>query len=186
MPLGVLSSAVAAGGGAAFELIETKLVSSGTPTEITFTSIPATYKHLQLRIVSRWNAGGSSNIVQLRLNTDTGSNYYYHGLTGDGSNVSSSQSNSATFIQTGQAPPSGVLTNTYGGQIIDILDYADANKQKVVRSLFGQANDYSSHAGLRSGLWNSTSAVTSLSIFGNQGGSYFVTGSRLSLYGIKG
>lgn len=186
MPLGLLSSAVGGGSAGSFELIETQLIGGTSPTSVTFSSIPSSYKHLQLRIVSRWNAGGSSNIVQLRINGDTGSNYSYHGILADGGSISPFNAVAQTLIQTGQAPPSGVVANAFGSQIIDFIDYANTNKNKTIRALIGQHNDYSQHVSFRTGAWYSTSAISSLTIFGNQGGSYFLSGSRLSLYGIKG
>jgi hypothetical protein len=184
-PLGLLSQG---GGGpaGAFEQIETQLIGGTSPTSVTFSSIPSTYKHLQLRVVSRWNAGGASNLVQVRFNGDTASNYYYHDLTANGSNLTSGQSNLATFMQTGDAPSSGVVADAFGVQIIDLLDYSNTNKNKTLRSAFGQHNASQAHSGIRSGIWFSNSAITSITVFGNQGGSFFVSGSRLSLYGIKG
>lgn len=184
-PLGLLSQ----GGGAApsFELIQTQLINGSSPTSVTFSSIASTYKHLQLRIVSRWNAGGSSNDLRMQINGDTTSNYYGHWLRGQGSSVTSGQSNLIAYMQLGNSDPSGVDANTFGVQIVDILDYANTNKNKTIRSFTGRApNGYSQEVGLYSGIRFSTDAVSSLTIYGSQGGSYFLSGCRLSLYGIKG
>ena len=61
--------------------------SSGT---ITFSSIPSTYKSLQIRIFAQSNAGTAARSLYIQTNNDTGSNYVRHDLTGDGSAVEAS------------------------------------------------------------------------------------------------
>jgi len=81
----ILDSGGAGGAGAgAFESIAT-LSGSGVST-VTFSSIPSTYKHLQVRMFGQ-AAGGSGGVVRMRFNGDTGTNYTAHYLTGYGSTV---------------------------------------------------------------------------------------------------
>ena len=57
---------------------------SSTASSITFSSIPQTYTHLQVRGISRNSANVSGDLVQYRLNSDSGSNYFSHWLVGSG------------------------------------------------------------------------------------------------------
>ena len=76
------------GGATAFDSIQTLTPSAGS-TSATFTSIPSTYKHLQIRCISRRNDAGSALGTDLiQFNSDSSANYAWHNLSGDGSTVS--------------------------------------------------------------------------------------------------
>jgi hypothetical protein len=181
--LGILSAAGAGGagpsGGAAYELIESSILLSNTAT-VTFSSIPQDFKHLEIRAISS-NASGSGS-VSLRLNGDTGSNYAQHSLEGNGSLVASSANTSTAQIV---VYPHGVNSASgNGAAIISILDYANTAKNKTIRSLNGVVTTFN-QVGLNSGFRNNTEAITSIALF-HQAGTNFRSGSRFSLYGIKG
>lgn len=182
-PLGLLSQGGGAGGGA-FELIETQILAS-TTTAVTFSSIPAIYKHLQIRITARNTTAAASRPITLRMNADTGSNYAYHNIRGDGSNGSGSVSNSQTSMIIAYSPGSTETANIFAVALVDILDYGSVNKTKSVRSFSGR---YSSetHIDHTGALWNSTSAITSIEVADRSLSSSLAAGTRISLYGIGG
>lgn len=161
--------------------------SSGT---ITFSSIPSTYQHLQIRIISKATRTASfgSNDGYLRFNGDTGSNYTYHRLSGDGSAVSAAGAASQTSMRIARIDQSSYtgLTNTMAVGIIDIHDYANTSKNKTVRYFTGNDtnNVGDGQANLGSGLWMSTNAVSSIEIF--LSGTNYTTSTRFALYGIRG
>ena len=68
-----------------FESIATTTVGSGGTSSIDFTSIPSTYQHLQLRIISRVSNADTGDNIFLQFNGDTSSNYSWHYMEGDGS-----------------------------------------------------------------------------------------------------
>ncbi len=181
-PYGFTRGAAAAG---AMELISTTLLSS-TTSSVTFSSIASTYKHLQIRATARSNYNATLGGFAIRFNSDTGSNYTYHILDGDTVQASSfggsSQTNGLVTLITGNT----ATANAFGAAICDVLDYASTTKNKTVRTLGGRVSTYqNSNIRLGSSLWLSTSAITSITLFDHIGGS-FVSGSRFSLYGIKG
>jgi hypothetical protein len=157
-------------------------VGTGSNDEITFSSIPSTYTHLQIRGIAK--AGTFTAVTNLRFNGDSSSVYTRHRLLGDGSTASATgftgQSQSSFLANSGL--PSA--TNVYAAYIIDILDYANTNKNKTIRVLCGQDSNGSGNIDLSSGLWLNTSAVTSVTVRIN-GGS-FNTPTQFALYGIKG
>jgi hypothetical protein len=166
-----------------YESIQTVTVSTATPS-ITFSSIPATYKHLQIRGLGHWS--GTANTYangQVQLNGDTGSNYAYHRLYGNGSSASADASTSTTKMNTPWFPDD-TYSNTFGSIIVDILDYSNTNKYKTIRSLGGFDGNGSGLIGLFSGLWMSTAAVTSFSI--SLPSYNLTTNSQFALYGIRG
>jgi hypothetical protein len=154
--------------------------SSGT---ITFSSFPSTYKHLQLRGVAIWSS--NFDVLQLRFNGDTGSNYASHHLMGDGSSAIASGLASQSRIRL-SADGYSFSNGVYTPLIIDIADYASTTKTKTVRIFLGaEQNTTPRRVLLASGLWNSTSAITSVSL-STQSASNFTTETLISLYGIKG
>lgn len=167
-----------------YELISTTLITSNT-TSVTFSNLgdySSTYKHLQLRVTTRNTRAVNSNAESMRFNGDTGSNYWNHGMQGDGSSVSS-YGNSGNTFEPIMGAGSTAASNVFGASIVDILDPFNANKNTVARGFGGSVTD-TNRIGIRTGLWLNTASITSITILGNAGD--FVSGSRFSLYGIRG
>tara|TARA_R110000868_G_scaffold8978_3_gene45483 strand:- start:2599 stop:3147 length:549 start_codon:yes stop_codon:yes gene_type:complete len=153
---------------------------TGASGTITFSSIPATYKHLQIRT----NAGdGAGNLIYIRLNSDSGSNYAYHWIRGNG--TAAAASGSATQTEMSFAGYALGVSSAMGVSITDIADYASTSKNKTIRTIFGYETNAAGQIYLSSGLWQSTSAITSISLIDN-GAANFSTASTFALYGIKG
>jgi len=176
-----------------FESIATVTVDSGGAAHVEFTSIPGTYKHLQVRYIARSTFTGSDYAQNLdtQFNSDTGSNYANHTLiayTGGYAATTASAETTQTRIRTSSGLANGSWTsNMFGGGVIDILDYANTNKYKTVRSLAGaegNSSTFVSIIALSSGLWQSTSAITSIKIVTTNGN--LAQYSSFALYGIKG
>jgi hypothetical protein len=172
------------GGGGAMELISTQIL-SGTASSVTFSSIPTgTYKHLQIRAVTAFNAAGVDGLIA-RFNGDSAANYSWHYVQGYNSSVSSSGGGAKTSIYAGDIG-SNSTANTFAAGIIDVLDAFSTTKNKTVRSLSGVSQTgLANTIALRSGAWFSTAAVSSLTLTSFSGGS-FIVGSRFSLYGVIG
>jgi hypothetical protein len=165
-----------------FESIATTTVGAGGQATITFSSIPSTYKHLQIRFMSKSN--NTNDAIDMRFNSDTGNNYSYHELFGDGSSAGSGASTPRSTIPLAGGGAPAANTNVFGVSVVDILDYADTNKFKTIRNLGGVDFNGSGVVMLISGNWRSTSAVStiSLALRSNNVGQY----SSFALYGIKG
>jgi hypothetical protein len=179
-----------------YESIATVTVGSGGTGNITFSSIPSTYTHLQIRAICKSNQTGTSGEYEglaIRFNSDSGSNYAYHYLRGNGSSVSAGADASVSFISIGLQPDTGYssVSSMFSAQVIDILDYANTNKYKTLRNLGGfDSNNTGTNVGIDtfySGLWQSTSAITAIEL--SSGGSFnrgFTQYTQFALYGIKG
>jgi hypothetical protein len=175
-----------------YESIATVLVGSGGSATISFTSIPSTYKHLQIRGIARsTRADFAIDQLYTRFNSDTGSNYSWHWLSGNGSTASTDVGTSATSMNLGWFATNAAasVTNAFGGLVIDILDYANTSKYKTVRTLIGNdlnggGSPFTGTVSLISGLWQSTSAITSISF--DPSAADFAQYSSFALYGIRG
>lgn len=162
-----------------YESIQTVTLGSNAST-ISFTSIPSTYTHLQIRAIARWSTGTEAG-VKMRLNSDTGSNYAYHELYGTGSGAGASAGTTQTSISDVMYIRSG--TSIFGAAVIDILDYSNTNKYKTIRSLNGCDANGAGYMNLVSGLWQNTAAVTNIELF--VATNAMTQYSSFALYGIK-
>jgi hypothetical protein len=173
-------------GGGDFESIATVTVGSGGAANVTFSSIPSTYQHLQIRMIARSTASGSSAGATslLRFNSDTGSNYSQHYLYGQGSSASAAGVASQTAIQAGLFPQTSATASAFGGVVIDILDYTSTSKNTTVRTLEGSDLNGSGGVAIRSGAWFSTAAVTDIVLIDHTGNN-FAQYSTAALYGVK-
>ena len=168
-----------------YESIATVSVGSGGSGTITFSSIPSTFKHLQIRGISRSNnATIANNSIGIRLNSDTASNYNSHFLLGDGSSVSGYTFGTDSYMYLPTGGGGGATASVFGAFVIDILDYTNASKYKTLRSLSGVDNNGDGNLRLASGLWMTTNAITTILIDGR--GDTFLQYSSFALYGIKG
>jgi hypothetical protein len=169
----------------AYESIATVTVGGIAQTSITFSSIPQTFKHLQLRTLVRSSTGASpENLAYVRFNGDTGSNYAHHFLLGTGAVAAATGQGSITWIPLIDSSNSGTLANVFAATVADILDYTNTNKNTTARSLAGIDANGSGAMFLCSGFWNNTAAVTSITIVPEK--TSFVEFSSFALYGIKG
>ena len=152
-------------------------VGSSGAASVTFSSIPSTYTHLQVRIFQKSNSAGDLNY---KFNNDSSSSYPRHYLAGDGSSIIVGGSGTETQGYIGYNPGS----TYFQASVVDILDYADTNKYKTVRSLVGTDTNGGGYVILSSNSWLSTSAITTISF--NQGNNTFSQFSSFVLYGVKG
>ena len=170
-----------------YESIATVTVGSGGASYIEFTSIPSTYSHLQVRAIMKNTTGGNdswSASANMYFNTDTTStNYARHFVYGYGTGVTAGGgADSNAFV--GFIPGNG-QSGIFGAAVIDVLDYANTNKYKTIRSIAGadSNNVDSEFVGLLSGLWKNTAAVSSIRIY--CGANSFAQYSSFALYGVN-
>jgi hypothetical protein len=160
-----------------FESIATA-TPSGTNT-VTFSSIPSTYKSLQIRFIGNNTA---ANTLNLQFNGDTGTNYAQHILEGNGMVVTAGGNASGAITGIYIISLSSV-TNNFSAGVIDIIDYASTTKNKTIRVFSGRDLNGSGIVNLSSGLWLNTAAVSSITLYVP---SNYATGTTFALYGIKG
>jgi len=163
-----------------YESIATVTVGSGGSTSIDFTSIPSTYKHLQLRTMSL--SARANDDIALQFNADTASNYSQHRVVASGTTVSSYGFTNTAFVECGFSSGS---SSTPSVAVMDILDYQNTNKYKTTRYLNGTDTNGGGYLIYESGNWRSTSAISSIKLY-IPGGYSFTQYSSFALYGIKG
>jgi hypothetical protein len=184
--LGTIASQFSGKSFGSFESIATVTVGAGGQSTITFSSIPSTFTHLQLRAIVRTNAAGSvTDIAKIQFNGDTGANYTYHTIFGAGSSVVADAAINLNQSYLNRTTTNSATADTFGAMIVDVLDYANTNKFKTIRDLGGADNNSTGLVYFTSGLWRSTSAITSFTL-NSLDGTGFVQHTQFALYGIKG
>jgi hypothetical protein len=163
--------------------IATTTVGAGNASQVTFASIPQQYTHLQLRVSGRGNTSFSEGLsTYVRLNGDSGNNYSWHRLRGNGASAFSDSGTTTSVAAFGATVGDTGVTNVFGALILDILDYTNTSKNKTFKGIGGVDRNGSGNAVMVSALWMSTSAVTSMTI--DVDSSTWLQGTQISLYGI--
>jgi hypothetical protein len=156
---------------------------SSTAATITFAGIPQGYKHLQIRAITRATQAAGGTDIRITFNSDSGSNYSWHHLYGNGSAASATSGSSATYIRN-MNNVDGSYSNTFSAAIYDILDYASTSKAKTLRCLSGFDANGDGHVKLLSGAWyNSSTGITSIDF--TTPGTTFAANTTFALYGVK-
>lgn len=155
---------------------------SGSTSSFTFNSIPQTFTHLQVRTFTRLTGAASQQSLLIYPNSDGATDKTIHRLFGTGSATASQGFTSQSFWLASGIPAANDTANVFGSSIIDILDYTNTSKNKVMRALSGSDANGSGEVHLMSGLWASTVAISSLLIASGTGN--LAAGSRIDLYGI--
>lgn len=160
--------------------IRSYVVQSGGTSSVTFSSIPSTYTHLQIRALIRSTRPVTTDSYFASINSDTG-NYYTHGMLSTGSSASAYVDNgNPTYFSV--APGTSVSSNIFGSVVWDVLDYTNTNKNKTIRVFHGFDDNGTGQIRLTSSLWTSTNAINSISISSSNNIAQY---SQFALYGIK-
>ena len=153
---------------ATYSLIQSQTLGSATTT-VTFSSIPATFTDLVL--VSNI-LGSGPQYARYRFNGDTGTNYSFTVLSGDGTSATSGRASSQSGLNM-------ALNNTNTLNTLNILDYSNSTTYKTALAKRGDA---SFGIDVYAGLWRSTSAINSIEIYSPNN---LNTNSTFRLYGVE-
>ena len=169
-----------------YESIATATITSNTQ-QITFSSIPQTYTHLQVRLMTRTNRAIAIEGINIWFNGDFSSNLspYTFNIMYDANGTQGSVY-STSDSRVSQTTGSTQTANYYGVAIADILNYTNTNMKKSVRAFTAAVPNGSAYLYYFGNQYNSTSAITSMTF--NNGGTTdsFIAGTKIALYGLKG
>jgi hypothetical protein len=155
--------------------IASQTVGSGGASSITFSSIPSTYTHLQIRMFAQTTNSNTDSTIIINGN----SSVYRHQLYGNGSTVTANANSGDAYI----IFTPGNTANTFGPAVIDILDYTNTNKNTTVRALSGRDLNGSGFVGIGSALFTGLGPVTSITLNGYS--TSYAQYSTFALYGIR-
>lgn len=177
----------------AFESIATASANGGG--SFSFTSIPQTFTHLQLRVSMASTRGDNLDGTSTTINgVGTGTPYFGHGWYGEqynggsqaisGYNGGGGSGNNASII------PTYITGNNNAGipttYTWDFLNYTSTSRMKTYCMYNGgmtSASYQSSVSGMRINTFTSLNAITSIQFSMDYGGTY--TNTTVALYGVK-
>jgi hypothetical protein len=161
-----------------YTLIASSTVGSGGAANVQFTSIPATYTDLLIKLSGRHSQSATYINFTLTFNaTTTGSNIE---LSGTGSTVGAGAN---AIALGGYLNGNSTTASTFGNTEIYIPNYTSTNKKSVSIDSVVENNATASLANLSATLQDLTSAITSITLALASG--TFLEFSTAYLYGIK-
>jgi hypothetical protein len=167
--------------------IATATVGVGGAVSMDFTSIPATYTDLVLKISARTNRVGQLvDSLKLTFNGATTS-FSNRGLGADtnaGTTFSFSNGGSASIEDSIFTAASNATANTFGSGDIYIPNYASSNNKSTSGDSASENNATQSYLLVTGGLWSNSAAITSIKL-APLGGTLINQHSTATLYGIK-
>lgn len=169
-----------------FKALATTTVGSGGASSITFSSIPSGYTDLV--VLASFRHDQTIGDFRVRFNGDTGSNYSRRWLQGDGSNASSNNaSGNDGFYWNAVSDRSNYTANTFSNFQMYIPNYTSSNYKSVSVDTVIENNATAAVMWMVASLWSSTSAITSITLEPNDGGTAanLVQYSKATLYGIR-
>lgn len=188
---GVLKYDSMLAGNAPFDPAATWLIQrvngTGSSGVITFSNIPQTYQHLQIRFIAKNSTTTSvADHLYLQANGLTTSTYYSHFMYGSGTAAFAGNfmTQPQVTIRDAIYRSNATYPNMFGVGIIDIHDYTNTSKLKTVRAFTGRDGNGDGVVTLSSGVYPATSAITSLTLSSATGN--FTTTTSFALYGFKG
>ena len=166
--------------GSTYTPIATTTIGSAVAS-YTFTSISGSYTDLVLVAQSRstYTANGP---LTIQFNGDTGSNYSYTRIYGDGTTASSDRFATATSIDIGFLPGTNTSSGIFGISTLQLQNYSNATTYKTGLVRWNTTGSATPYVAAVVGLWRSTSAITSIKIFYTTGN--ILADSIFTLYGI--
>jgi hypothetical protein len=151
-----------------------------------FTSIASTFRSLKVIWVARTANAGTTGVMQMRFNSDSGNNYDHYQFYGANSATTSTATTAQNVGVVGNLPMASATANRFGQGEILIPGYKDTDKHKGFTSTFScMATSAAANmqSGTASGVWLSTSAITRIDLIPS-GGGVGTSGSRAQLYGL--
>jgi hypothetical protein len=160
-----------------YELIAT---ASGGSSAITFSSIPSDFRDLHL--IASLRVNDTNQGVFVRLNGITTNTYHNAGYRAFGATLGIEGSVGFSRFEA-QAAVSSAAANYFAGLLINIPDYTNTTKNKIVDLMYTTAFDASTDGWYLPGVLATTNSITSISFTAAAGS--FVAASSVSLYGTR-
>jgi hypothetical protein len=170
---------------ATYTLISSNVLSSSAAS-VTFSSIPATYTDLVLRISARNDDTGVTETLRMQVNNNSGTVYSTTYLYGEGTNKISARDTSVSDINDGlRQNGGGATSNTFSNIEVYIPSYTASQNKPISGFSSAETNATSNNMNMVSAnLVRDTNAITSIQLY-NSSTKVFVSTSSFYLYGIS-
>jgi hypothetical protein len=156
-------------------------IASGAIASWDVTGISQLYNHLKVVWMGRGDNAAEQSVL-MRFNNDTGANYLWQQDIGSAAVASAANNAAATSIATNSTVVQAVGATAGRAGMAEwlIASYKDTTFNKDVTGIaYGPSSQNVSTHG---GMWSNTAAINRITILPGAGN--FVTGSRLTIYGL--
>lgn len=171
------------GGGLASIADQTLAVSSPS---FDFLGLSQSYSHIWIVCYLRTDAASVADAAAIRLNNDSGANYYQERIVANGATATPGETLAATSGTLIACAGGTASANHFGAGFIVLPSYAQATNHKsmVAQSHYDQSNLTGTIIVAEQGVtWVGTAAVSRITLIPTTG-TNFVAGSRVTLYGM--
>ena len=167
-----------------YEAIATVTVGSGDAAEIAFSSIPATYTDLAVKLSLRTSSVGTDNQIRIKINGNAAGNAYSSKMMqSNGSTVTSFAGSAAGYVIAGAVNANGSTATIFGNAELYFPNYKGSNYKGYLVDAVMENNATLSYSEMSAIIWSDTSAITSLAFFAPSVN--LKQYSTATLYGIK-
>jgi hypothetical protein len=160
------------------------VVGSGGQANITFTSIPATFTDLIVKLSVRTNRASSEESINIEFNSSGGTAYSSRRLYGTGSSAASDSGSSQAFTKFYSVNSATTTALTFANAEIYIPNYTGSTNKSVSVDAVTENNATDSIAGMMAGLWADSAAITSIKLTPGSSGT-ILEHSTAYLYGVS-
>lgn len=165
-------------------LISKQTVGADTASSITFSNIPQTYTDLKIVISGRNSDTGTSSALITFNGNSTAANYYSKYLRNNGGTIANTTySGNVGYINMLLVNGSDTTTSTFGNSEAYIPNYTSSNYKSVSIDSVAETNGTGVMQAFVAGLWQQTSAITSITLTPSV--SPFAQYTTVYLYGIS-
>lgn len=148
---------------ATYRLISSVTVGSGGQANIEFTSIPATYTDLVLKLSARSARAAERDSVELQFNNNT-SGYSGRTVNGNGASAGSNTCYGTSSINRMDVNGTTSTSNTFSNIEFYIPNYTGSNYKSVSIDSVYEDNTTNAFQYCIAGLWSNTAAITSIKL----------------------
>lgn len=153
---------------------------------VTFSSIPATYRSLQLHVTGRGDTAATFVSGFLRFNGDSGANYDFEQMIGNAAVASAAEALAQTSLSVAEFSAASAPSGQAGSIVVNIPFYRQTVfwKNALTSHQLNVSNASGGvYAKMLAGRWRNTAAINSI-LIGLSAGN-FITGSSFVLYGLR-
>ncbi len=159
-----------------------QVIGSGGAASFDFTSIPATYTDLVVKVSARTNRSLEVDGLLVRFNNDnTSGNYSGRRIYGAGSGSGGSDT---TYAGMPFNTATNATASTFGTIDLYIPNYAGSTAKSFSVDGAGENNATTTYMGFGAGLWTGTAAITRITLY-PETGTLFNQYSTAYLYGVS-
>lgn len=164
-------------------LVQTIEVGPSGAASVSFTSVPQGFTDLLVVGSARIAGAVVRDGVLMRFNGDsTSANYQFNWMYSVNGSLGTPGAGNISGILAFEAPGASSTANTFGNAACYIPNYTGSTQKSTSTDAVGENNAAAATIYLNAGRWNSTAAITSITILNPS--SNLVEGSTFSLYGI--